>query len=112
MELEYHNISLANINAESKNLTNDRNCCFFSAVTHFLFYIVELREFLIENKHKFENNILLNLITLFELLKNPGTPPKVENTTMLHDKSIYDLYSSIQQELFIKESITPSRANR
>ena len=110
MELEYHNISLANINAESKNLTNDRNCCFFSAVTHFLFYIVELREFLIENKHKFENNILLNLITLFELLKNPGTPPKVENTTMLHDKSIYDLYSSIQQELFIKESIKSLRA--
>jgi hypothetical protein len=100
MELEYHDISPADINAESKNLTNERACCFFSAVTHFLFYIVELREFLIENKHKFENNILLNLIALFELLKNPGTPEKVAPQTGLYDKSIYDLYSSIQKELF------------
>lgn len=100
MELEYHDISLANINAESKNLTNERACCFFSAVTHFLFYIVELREFLIENKDKFQNNILLNLIALFELLKNPTTPEKVDPHTRLYDKSIYDLYSSIQQELF------------
>jgi len=100
MELEYHYISPANINAESKNLTNERACCFFSAVTHFLFYIVELREFLIENKYKFENNILLNLIALFELLKNPGTPEKVAPHTRLYDKSIYDLYSSIQKELF------------
>ena len=100
MELEYHDISLANINAESKNLTNERACCFFSAVTHFLFYIVELREFLIENKDKFQNNILLNLIALFELLKNPSTPEKVSPYTRLYDKSIYDLYSSIQQELF------------
>jgi len=110
MELEYHDISPADTNVHSKNLTNDRNCCFFSAVTHFLFYIVELREFLIENKHKFQNNILLNLIALFELLKNPTTDKKVKNTEMLYDKSIYDLYSSIQQELFIQESIKSLRS--
>jgi hypothetical protein len=102
MELEYHDISPANINAESKNLTNERSCCFFSAVTHFLFYIVELREFLIENKDKFQNNILLNLIALFELLKNPGTQEKVAPQTRLYDKDIYGLYTSIQEELFIK----------
>jgi hypothetical protein len=101
MELEYHDISHANINAESKNLTNERSCCFFSAVTHFLFYIVELREFLIENKDKFQNNILLNLIALFELLKNPGTQEKVAPQTGLYDKDIYGLYTSIQEELFI-----------
>jgi hypothetical protein len=67
-----------------------------------LFHIPELREFLIQNKNIFENNIVLNLIELFNKMKTKT----VKSDDILHDKTLRDFYKDVQQKLFIDLDIS------
>jgi hypothetical protein len=89
---------------------NCGNSCFFNSVNQMIFHIPEIREFLIRHKFLFnDNNIILNLISLFECMKlstiknNAGTLDDnnpLNQDTELFDKNIKDFYGDVQLKYF------------
>jgi len=101
-QLEYKYLSYKDINEIGNGINNCGNSCFFNATNQMLFHIPELREFLIQNKNIFENNIILNLIELFNKMKTKT----VVSDDILHDKTLRDFYKDVQQKLFIDLDIS------
>jgi hypothetical protein len=86
------------------------NSCFFNSVHQMMFHIVEFREFLIFNKKFFDNEIILNLISLFQKLKTTSVYP----STDLHNMTLDDYYTAIQKKFFmdpVDESISIFRSD-
>ena len=95
---------------KSQTMYSGGNSCFFNSVHQMMFHMVEFREFLIFNKRFFDNNIILNLINLFEKLKTISITP----TTDLHNMTLNQYYSAIQKKLFMDpadKSIEDNRLN-
>jgi hypothetical protein len=80
-----------------KTMYSGGNSCFFNSVHQMIFHIVEFREFLIFNKQFFDDNIILNLINLFEKLKTICITP----TTFLHNMTLNQYYTAIQKKFFM-----------
>ena len=82
---------------KDKTMYSGGNSCFFNSVHQMIFHIVEFREFLIFNKQFFDDNIILNLINLFEKLKTISITP----TTYLHNMTLNQYYTAIQKKFFM-----------
>jgi len=95
---------------KEKTMYSGGNSCFFNSVHQMMFHIVEFREFLIFNKRFFDNDIILNLINLFEKLKTISINP----ATYLHNMTLNEYYTAIQKKFFmdpVDESIKRFRSD-
>jgi ubiquitin C-terminal hydrolase len=101
-KLHNEDLNDSDINHEGTGLSNCGNSCFFNSVNQMLFHIPEFREFLIKNKDIFKNEIILNLIELFKLMKTKGNKSNVDGGEMLHDRSLSNYYSLVQQKFYIE----------
>ena len=94
------NINDSNVNFIGNGVNNCGSSCFFNSTNQMLFHIVEFREFLINHKYLFENNmIILSLINLFETMKN-GNIIKSNDIIDKKTKKLVDFYYDIQQFYF------------
>lgn len=95
---------------KSQTMYSGSNSCFFNSVHQMMFHMVEFREFLIFNKKFFDNDIILNLISLFEKLHTISINP----STDLHNMTLNEYYTAIQKKLFMDpadKSINDNRLN-
>jgi ubiquitin C-terminal hydrolase len=99
--MNYLDIPKVDIDFIGNGVENCGSSCFFNSTNQMLFHIVEFREFLIAHKYLFKgNNIILNLINLFEKMKNGSLITRTEIIDKGTKKNLREFYYDIQQFYF------------